>query len=61
MEHRVGICVSLEISSVCIVETRGRIVKETSSATEPEVLVDLVNSSTRSVCEKAAKGHERHD
>jgi transposase len=39
MEHHVGIDVSLELASVCIVDAKGKIVKETKLATEPEVLV----------------------
>jgi transposase len=38
MEHYVGIDVSLEQSSVCIVDARGKIVKEAKVASEPDVL-----------------------
>jgi len=34
--HYVGIDVSLELSSVCVVEGRGKIVKEAKVASEPE-------------------------
>jgi len=39
MEHYAGIDVSLELSSVCIVDTKGKIVKEAKVASEPEALV----------------------
>ena len=34
-----GIDVSLKLSSVCIVDTSGKIVKETKVASEPEALI----------------------
>ena len=39
MEHYVGIDVSLELLSVCVVDGRGKIVKEAKVASEPEALV----------------------
>ena len=39
MEHYVGIDVSLELSSVCVVDGRGKIVKEAKVASEPEAFV----------------------
>jgi transposase len=39
VEHHFGIDVSLELSSACVVAAKGKIVKETKFATEPEVLV----------------------
>lgn len=39
MEHYVGIDVSLEESSVCILDTTGTIVREIKIASEPEALV----------------------
>src|SRR5262249_23042805 len=39
MEHYAGIDVSLELSSVCVVDAQGRIVREAKVASEPEVLV----------------------
>src|SRR5271170_2480050 len=44
MEHYAGIDVSLELSSVWVVDTQGRIVKETKVASEPEALVDFFGS-----------------
>ena len=44
MEHYAGIDVSLERSSVCIVDTQGKIVKEAKVASEPEALVDFFGS-----------------
>ena len=42
MEHYAGIDVSLERSSVCVVDATGRIVRETKVASEPEALVVLL-------------------
>src|SRR6476660_4847614 len=41
MEHHAGIDVSLERSSVCVVDATGRIVREAKVASEPEALVDF--------------------
>ena len=43
MEHYAGIGVSLELSSVCVVDGRGKIVKEAKVASEPEALVCFFN------------------
>src|SRR6266480_2625789 len=39
MEHHAGIDVSLELSSVCVVDAQGKIVKEAKVASEPEAVV----------------------
>ena len=39
MEHYAGIDVSLEQSSVCVVDANGKILRETKMPSEPEVLV----------------------
>ena len=39
MEHYAGIDVSLEQSSICVVDTTGRIVREAKVESEPEALV----------------------
>src|SRR5579863_7974721 len=39
MEYYAGIDVSLELSSVCVVDARGKIIKETKVASEPAALV----------------------
>jgi transposase len=39
MDHYVGIDVSLELSSVCVVDATGRIVREAEVASEPEALI----------------------
>ena len=39
MEHYAGIDVSLELSSVCVVDAAGRIVHEAKLASEPEALI----------------------
>jgi transposase len=44
MEHYAGIDVSLECSSVCVVDASGKIVREGKVASEPEALVDYFGS-----------------
>ena len=39
MEHRVGIDVSLDLSSVCVLDAAGKVVREAKVASEPEALV----------------------
>src|SRR4028118_290775 len=39
MEHFAGLAVSLEMSSVCVVDATGRIVREAKVASEPEALI----------------------
>ena len=39
MENYVGIDVPLELSSVCVVDAQGKIVKEAKAASDPETLV----------------------
>ena len=39
MEHYAGIDVSLELSSVCVVDAQGKIVKEAKIASEPEAFI----------------------
>ena len=39
MEHYAGIDVSLERSSVCVVDSSGQIIREAKVASEPEALV----------------------
>ena len=41
MNHYAAIDVSLELSSVCIVEATGKVVRETKVETCPEALVKL--------------------
>lgn len=49
MEHYAGIDVSLELSSVCVVDSQGKIVRETKVASEPEMLVAFFKEITASV------------
>ncbi len=39
MEHYAGIDVSLGLSSVCVVDATGRVVREAKVASEPEALI----------------------
>jgi transposase len=39
MEHYAGIDVSLECSSICVVDATGKIVREGKVASEPEALI----------------------
>jgi transposase len=39
MDHYAGIDVSLDLSSVCVVDATGRIVREAKVASEPEALI----------------------
>ncbi len=43
MEHYAGIDVSLERSSVCVVDATGRIIREAKVASEPEALVGFLH------------------
>jgi transposase len=42
MEHYVGIDVSLELSSVCVLDAAGKVVRETKVLSEPETLVAVL-------------------
>jgi transposase len=44
MDHYAGIDVSLECSSVCVVDAGGKIVREGKVASEPEALIDYFGS-----------------
>ena len=46
MEHYAGIDVSLELSSVCIVDTQGKIVKEAKVAKRAESLLISLDHCT---------------
>ena len=44
MDHYAGIDVSLECSSVCVVDANGKIVREAKLASEPEALIGWFGS-----------------
>ncbi len=44
MDHYAGIDVSLECSSVCVVDASGKIVREAKVASEPPALIDWFRS-----------------
>ena len=39
MDHYAGIDVSLELSSVCVVDAKGKIIKEAKISSEPGALI----------------------
>jgi len=39
MEHHVGIDVSLELSSLCVLDATGKVIREAKVSSEPEALV----------------------
>ena len=47
MDHYAGIEVSLEQSSVCVVDATGRIVREVKVASEPEALIGFLHALLR--------------
>ena len=47
MQHHAGLDVSLEETSVCIVDGAGKIIRETQVASEPEALVGYFSRSAR--------------
>src|SRR5271166_7056761 len=49
MEYYAGIDVSLELSSVCIVDAKGKIVKEAKVESEPAALVDFLRGLDMSI------------
>jgi len=49
VEHYAGIDVSLELSSVCVVDAQGKIVRETKVASEPAMLVAFFKEMSASV------------
>jgi hypothetical protein len=56
MEHHVGIGVSLELSSVCILDANGKIVKETKLASEAQVFVAFFKAYVFSDADWARSG-----
>jgi hypothetical protein len=42
MDHHVGIDVSLELSSVCVLDATGKVTREGKVASEPEALVGFL-------------------
>ena len=44
MEHHVGIDVSLESSSLCVLDATGKVIREAKVASEPEALVAFLRS-----------------
>ena len=55
MEQHAGIDVSSKLSSVCIVDARGKIVKESKVGSEPETLVGFFKGLGFPVCAHRAR------
>ena len=49
MEHFAGLDVSVNETSVCIVDETGRIVREAKVASEPDALLPVINKGKRMV------------
>ncbi len=49
MEHYVGIDVSLELSSVCVVDAKGKIVREAKVTSDPDALIVFVRGLDLSI------------
>ena len=47
MEHHVGIDVSLELSSLCVLDAAGKVMREAKVASEPEALVGFLRKLRR--------------
>ena len=45
MEHYAGLDVSLEQTSVCVVDAQGQVVREVKVASEPEALIRFLGDS----------------
>ena len=61
MDHYAGIDVSLECSSVCVVDASGKIVREAKVASEPEALIGwLVRSGLGSPGSDLRRGRCRN-
>lgn len=60
MEYYAGIDISLEESSVCIVDTTGTIVREVKIASEPEALVRYFDELKLSAGRNPRPGHCRN-
>ena len=56
MEHYAGIDVSLELSSVCIVDAKGKIVRETKVPSDPAALVGFFRPRPKA----SGDGHRTH-
>ena len=56
MEHYAGIDVSLESSSVCVVDASGKIVREAKVASEPEALIAWFRGARVRTCADRAGG-----
>jgi len=59
MEHYAGIDVSLELSSVCVVDAQGKIVKEAKVASEPEAVVAFFGALGFAVSRQCRRAHRR--
>ena len=56
MDHFVGLDVSVKETSVCIVDDRGRIVREVKVASEPEALLAVLTNPACLCVPKTSSG-----
>jgi transposase len=59
VEHYAGLDVSLELTSVCIVDERGTIVSEAKVGSEPEVLIRFLREQELEIARCAHRGDPR--
>ena len=59
MEHYIGIDVSLELSSVCVLDAAGAVVREAKVPSEPEALVRFIGRARRADRIHRARGPVR--
>ena len=49
MEHYAGLDVSVEQTSVCVVDAQGQVVREVKVASEPEALIGFLRGQQRQI------------
>ena len=52
MEHDVGIDVALELSSLCVLDAAGKVIREMKVASEPEALVEVMSQEVETLTKR---------